>query len=300
MMFERVDWTLLPEEDKRLNLSNNVCHDEVLQKIISSLLQRKRGVKYYQYPNEGLAYQTLSDFYEIDVRNIAIGLGLGELIPRIFSLYQNKKFSIVTPTWMMATGFCEVQNINYVEGIDYSADILYIANPNGMTGKYLDKETILQFLYHFKLVIVDEAYTDFCVEDCSVLDYAPILDNLIVTKTLSKSLSLPGIRFGYCFSNKDIIHKLQQIRPSCVLNNFVPTLGIDLFHLINGHIERMLQTKRYIHKKYDCEDSHANFVLFKKPEPILDHFQYRKIGNLHRMSLMDMHNFRYYEEISNL
>lgn len=299
-MFERVDWTLLPKEDKRLDLSSNVCHDEVLQRLISHLLQRKRGVKYYQYPNEGLTYQTLSDFYGIDVRNIAIGFGLGELIPRIFSLYQDKKFSIVTPTWMMATGFCNVQKINYVEGIDYSADVLYIANPNGMTGKYLDRKTVLRFLDHFKLVIVDEAYEDFCVEGCSVLEYAPKVDNLIVTKTLSKSLSLPGIRFGYCFSNKKLIYKLQQIRPSGVLSNFVPTLGIDLFRLMDGHIERMLQTKRHIHRKYDCEDSHANFVFFKKPERILDEVRYRKIGNLHRMSLMDMHNFRYYEEISKI
>jgi len=28
----------------------------------------------------------------------------------------------------MATGYCEVEGINYVEGVDFSADVLYVAS----------------------------------------------------------------------------------------------------------------------------------------------------------------------------
>ena len=92
-------------------------------------LSHKGG--YNQYPQESKIYEHLSDYYGVPAQNMGVGLGLGELIPRIFNIFRDKKFSIVTPTWQMATGFCEVNCIEYTEGVDLNADILYVANPNG-------------------------------------------------------------------------------------------------------------------------------------------------------------------------
>ena len=101
-----------------------------------------------------------------------VGLGLGELIPRIFNIFRDKKFSIVTPTWQMATGFCEVNCIEYTEGVDLNADILYIANPNGLNGSVVDRDILESFFDAFEYVIVDESYEDFCRPTCSVIDRA--------------------------------------------------------------------------------------------------------------------------------
>ena len=96
---------------------------------------------------------------------MSVGLGLGELIPRIFNIFErDKKFSIVTPTWQMATGFCEVNCIEYTEGVDLNADILYIANPNGLNGSVVDRDILESFFDAFEYVIVDEAYEDFFVD----------------------------------------------------------------------------------------------------------------------------------------
>jgi len=300
MMFERVDWTLKKESNNKLDLSNNVCFDSILQNQIAGLF-RNKGPVCNQYADEGVVYDILSEYYGISSRQIAIGLGLGELIPRIFQLYKDRKFSIATPTWMMATGFCEVYNINYVEGIDTSADVLYIANPNGMTGEYTHPDKIRELFSQFELVIIDEAYAEFCVEiDCSLISSAITLDNVIVCKTLSKSLALPGLRFGYCFSNEKTIYEIQKVRPSGVCNTIIPSIGIELFELIPQHVKRMLDCRTYIQRKYDCVPSHSNFVLLKNKEKFLDFVKYKTINGLHRMSLLDYSSFRYYEEISNL
>lgn len=292
-----MDWLIQKPDDHRLDLSNNVCYDVVLQNQVSFLMSRQ-NVQLHQYADERRVYDILSEYYGIHPRQIAIGFGLGELIPRIFRLYRDRKFSIVTPTWMMATGICEVEGINYVEGIDTSADILYIANPNGMSGQGLYTEELYDYLNKFELIIVDEAYGEFSTLDATMIDQAVAGNNVIVCKSLSKNLALPGLRFGYCFSNPELIKKIQDVRPSGPVSSIITELGYDLFNLMNDHIARMLETRNYIEETYNCVPSQTNFVLLKNPEPFLDYVKYRKIGELHRMSLTDINTFRYYEEIS--
>ena len=298
-MFERQHWLMQQVSDERINLSNNICYDQILQNQVLSLLG-KNNITFSQYEDESKVYKILSEFYGINPENIAIGFGLGELIPRIFSIFKDKKFSIVTPTWMMATGFCNVQNIHYTEGIDYSSQVLYIANPNGMTGKYTRLEELEEYSRKFEYVIVDEAYNDFCDHNCSMVPHSLTKTNIIVTKTFSKSLALPGLRFGYCFSSKSIIKKIQDIRPSGSDNSIVGKIGKELLELKDNHIQRMVETRSYIENHYECEKSQANFVLLKNKEKFLDYFNYRKIGNLYRISLMDIGTFKHYETISNL
>jgi histidinol-phosphate/aromatic aminotransferase/cobyric acid decarboxylase-like protein len=298
-MFERQHWLTQQVSDERINLSNNICYDQILQNQVMSLLG-KNNITFSQYEDESKVYKILSEFYEINPENIAIGFGLGELIPRIFNIFKDKNFSIVTPTWMMATGFCNVQNIHYIEGLEYSSQVLYIANPNGMTGKCVEAKELEEYSKKFEYVIVDEAYNDFCDHTCSMVPHSHTKTNIIVTKTFSKSLSLPGLRFGYCFSSKSIIKKIQDIRPSGSVNSIVGKIGKELLELKDNHIQRMVETRSYIENHYDCVQSQANFVLLKNKEKFLDYFNYRKIENLYRISLMDIGTFKYYETISNL
>lgn len=298
-MFQRQHWLTEQISDGRINLSNNICYDQVLQNQVLFLLS-KNNITFSQYEDESKIYEILSNFYRIDPKNIAIGFGLGELIPRIFSIFKDKKFSIVTPTWMMATGFCNVQNIHYTEGIDYSSQVLYIANPNGITGKYVQVKELEEYSKKFEYVIIDEAYNDFCEHNCSMVPQSLTKTNIIVTKTFSKSLALPGLRFGYCFSSKSVIRKIQDIRPSGSVNSIVGKIGKELLELKTNHIQRMIETRNHIENQYDCVKSHANFVLLKNKEKFFNHFKYRKIKNLYRMSLMDIETFKYYEAFSDL
>ena len=298
-MFERVPWYKSQPQNNKINLSNNICYDLEHSLKVSELI-RENGNGLSQYANESKIYDHLSEFYGVEKQKIAIGMGLGELIPRIFNIFRNKKFSIVTPTWMMATGFCEVNCIEYVEGIDLSADILYIANPNGQDGKIIYPDMINQWCDAFEYVIIDEAYEDFCVPSWSSLPMAIMRDNVLVCKTFSKSLALPGLRFGYCFGGNDVIWRLQQLRPSGVVNSIVEKIGLELLGLIEDHVERMVETRNYIESKYECSSSNANFVLLKNKESFLDNFQYRTINGLHRMSLMDLDTFKSYESLSDV
>jgi histidinol-phosphate aminotransferase len=55
-------------------------------------------------------------------------------------------------------------------------------------------QAILEIPEYNGVVVVDEAYIDFCEEGASVASWVLKYPNLIVTQTLSKSFGLAGIR----------------------------------------------------------------------------------------------------------
>jgi len=275
----RHDWTQPLPKSEILDLSNNVCYDKFLDTNFEHSVST--------YPDDAEAYRLLSEHYAVSPYNISIGYGSSDIILRILQLYQGNSLQIVNPTWQLAQLYAH--HIGYE--IKDDADILYIANPNGLTGKALSKNEILSLLPNYKLVIVDEAYCDF--SDCSALDTSITADNLIVVKTLSKTIASPGLRFGYCFSNSDIINRIQNVRPGYVTTSAtIPALN-KLLPQIGMHISRMLETRKYIEDKYDVVPSEGNYVLFKTRYSLP--VKMKEVNELFRMSLTDIDTFKKFE-----
>ena len=210
-MFERVPWYIHKDKNTKINLSNNICYDQIHALKVSELI-RENGNGFSQYANEPKIYEDLSEFYGVPKTNIAIGMGLGELIPRIFNIFRDKTFSIVTPTWMMATGFCEVNCIKYYQGLDLRADVLYVANPNGQDGQVIDRDILESLCDAFEYVIIDEVlYADFCVPTCSssrpellpetTFSYAKLLASLLLYLVFASVIVLVIIMLFGDFNN---------------------------------------------------------------------------------------------------
>ncbi len=61
-------------------------------------------------------------------------------------------------------------------------------------------------------LVVDEAYADFAEQNC--LKLVQQNPRILVTRTLSKSYGLAGIRFGFLVANPDVIRELAKIKDS--------------------------------------------------------------------------------------
>jgi histidinol-phosphate aminotransferase len=99
-----------------------------------------------------------------------------------------------------------------VEAMNQSQGTLLLANPNAPTGLALSCAEI-EYLVQSRpdrLVVVDEAYQGFGAETA-----APLIaryDNLLVTRTLSKTWSLAGLRVGYALGHQDLVTAISRIK----------------------------------------------------------------------------------------
>lgn len=89
---------------------------------------------------------------------------------------------------------------------------LLIANPNAPTGLALSRADIAALLAARpeRLVVVDEAYNGFGAESAAPLLHSH--DNLLVTRSLSKTHALAGLRLGYALGSATLVEGLERVK----------------------------------------------------------------------------------------
>jgi len=283
----RPDWTL-QKESRGIDLSRNVAHDRILNKKIKHIISKSNF--FLDYANEYVLYKSISDYYKIDLKNLAIGFGATDIIDRIIRSIKIKKLFIVKPFFGMVDVYCKMNNVNY-ELINFNKinskfkhkDCgIFIANPNGQNGEAYE---IKKFIKNFKLFITDEVYSDY-YKKYSLLSNKS--KNLIVIKSLSKSLSVAGLRVGFCYSSKEIIKQIQTLRMNHITNSIASLVVPKIINMTDEVISRMQVTKKFLQTKFECKKSYGNYVLFKKKNKYTEKFGYRKVKNYYRMALIDM------------
>jgi aspartate/methionine/tyrosine aminotransferase len=86
-----------------------------------------------------------------------------------------------------------------LEGLSSSPRLLVICNPNNPTGAVIPRNDLLRIVAAAApdtMVLVDEAYIDFCPQD-SVFGFVRDHPNLAVVRTFSKAYALAGLRVGF-------------------------------------------------------------------------------------------------------
>lgn len=157
------------------------------------------------------------------------------------------------------------------------AECIVFVNPNNPTGTLLDTDWIYSFADAFpqKKIVVDESFIEFSEfpSVITALEKKP-LSNIMVIKSLSKSLGVPGIRLGYFYScDQEMNTYVKQNIPIWNMNSIAEHfLELILKHrnALNSSFERTisdrtdfaaeLSTVPYIDRVYK---SGANFLLVR-------------------------------------
>jgi histidinol-phosphate aminotransferase len=152
-----------------------------------------------------------------------------------------------------------------------NAEILYLSNPSNPTGRYLPKSEIVKLLDTGIILLLDEAYVEFCPESCS--DLVCTYRNLFVFRTFSKAFGLAGFRIGYVMSSSENIQLIRNYRNSKEINAFAQIAVIealknaDLFQKriaeIIGVRDNFITAVNKLNLDIHAYRSMANFVVIK-------------------------------------
>jgi len=120
-------------------------------------------------------------------------------------------------------------------------------------------------------LVIDEAYVDFAETNALALHRRP---NVIVTRTLSKSYALAGLRFGFAIADPALIRELIKVKDSynCDALSLAGAAAAledqDYFREVRA---RILTTRRRLELAlaglgFDVCPSQANFVWARLPD----------------------------------
>ncbi len=190
------------------------------------------GVNRYPDPHHLLIREKLSKIKKVAANSIFIGNGSDEAIDIIFRVFCTpSKDNIVTisPSYGMykvsgATNDIEVREVQLEEDFSLVADnllaatdsntkVIFLCSPNNPSGNLLCKDEICKILSTFKgMVVVDEAYVDFCENYTSFSKDLVKYENLIVLQTLSKAWGLAGVRLGMAFASPFVVSVMNKVK----------------------------------------------------------------------------------------
>ena len=171
---------------------------------------------YYQIypdPSHRLIEGPLEKYVGVSKEYIVAGSGSDELIDLILRLFLEPGDKVINcvPTFGMypfSTEVCGGIIVNVPRDADYDVDIaavksavddrtkmIFIASPNNPTGNVVPESALRELLDTGIVVVVDEAYYEFCGKT-----FVPLVlknPNLVVLRTFSKWAGLGGLRVGY-------------------------------------------------------------------------------------------------------
>jgi histidinol-phosphate aminotransferase len=249
---------------------------------------------YNRYPDplQKQLKQKISAIKNISAENIFIGHGSDEAIDLLIRAFCNPSVDnilIFPPTYGMYEVAAEINDVainkvlltedfqlnieNIKSAINANTKIIFVCSPNNPTGNLIDKERIIQLLQSFNgLVVVDEAYIDFADAESWIKKIAEN-PNLVVLQTLSKAWGLAGLRIGFAYASKEIIHVFNKIKPPYNLSGATQQLALQALHnereakqktcILIQQREKLMQDLKQFDFIRNIYPSDANFLLVK-------------------------------------
>lgn len=174
-------------------------------------------------------------------------------------------------------------DVDFNEYLKKKYALVIVGNPNNPTGRGCGIAEIKKFLKEYRgLLVVDEAYVDFYGE--SAIGLVKEFDNVIITRSFSKSYSLAGLRVGLAAANEDIIKGLFRLKDSYNIDRLAEAgarAAILDKKSFRYNIEMVKNNKLYLEEElerlgFETVPSKANF-LFVKNKKISSEILYNKL-----------------------
>jgi len=285
----------------KLNTNENPFPPSKL--AIEAITQGTEKLNRYPEPTSDSLRQVFAKLNDLEMENIFASNGSDEIFSSIFLAFADKKThaAFAYPSYSLYDTLAEAsgvpyEKVNLGKNFEYKLNdflkkdyqLVIITNPNNPTGTWCEIKEIDNFLSKFKgLLVVDEAYIDFY--GGSALPLVKKYDNIIVTRSFSKSYSLAGLRVGIAIAHPDIIRGFLKIKDSYNLDSLAikgAIAALEDAKTFNYNTQLIKNNKEYLEEAlkeigFTIIPSHANFLFVKHPkinsEELYNELKERKI-----------------------
>jgi histidinol-phosphate aminotransferase len=207
----------------------------------------ERGLNIYPPPRPERLRERLAEHYGIEPAELLTTRGTSEAIDvliRGFCRAGQDSILVMPPTFDMYRLYAGIQNAGVIEvplrrDADYALDsdavleriepgvkLIFVCSPNNPTGNSMQRghvERICTAAGHRAIVVIDEAYHEFASAE-SFLTFRERFENVVLLRTLSKYLSLAGVRCGALIGDPRLVQYLERVLPPYTF----PTPSIEL------------------------------------------------------------------------
>jgi histidinol-phosphate aminotransferase len=228
-----------------------------------------------EYPDS--SYQDLTEaasaYVGVPTERIVVGAGADEIIDLVAKawLWPGSRALIPPPTYAMYAVLssqrgAEIERIprrsaEYGFALDLdtllsrlaSAAVVWLCAPNNPTGAPEDPSSlmlVLEAAAHLEdppLVVIDEAYAEFV--DVSAVSWLDRYPRLLVVRTMSKAFAMAGVRVGYAAGSREVIARLERVRPPGSISTISATLAAAALRrpeLARDNVERLATEREWL------------------------------------------------------
>ncbi|WP_343192669.1 histidinol-phosphate transaminase [Buchnera aphidicola (Taiwanaphis decaspermi)] len=262
---------------------------------ISTKISYDVNLNRYPEPQPKSIINLYASYASVKKDNVIVTRGSDESIEIIIKAFCNPEKDYILyfpPTYDMYKISAEIMGIKYIsvpklsnwqlniddiKKINKNVKLIYICSPNNPTGNIINVKDIIKLVEIFSkksLIIIDEAYIDFCLES-SVLSLINKYKNLIILRTLSKAFALAGLRCGFAISNIEIISILKKIIapypiPTPVIKIAEKSLNSENILLLKKRVKKIKKNRKFLIQNLKkmsyvkkIFDSSTNYILVK-------------------------------------
>jgi len=294
-----------PREGDILKLNTNESPYPPSPRVFDAVRTALTGDRLRKYPESlGSSFRrSAGQVLGVDPDGIVIGNGSDDILTILTRAFVPEKGLVVSPTpsYLLYRSLAEIQGARFQAvpfAADWSlpepwpvpdADILFLSNPNSPSGTVVPTSAVSRLATQIRgPLIADEAYADFAGESALALAQERGA-NVIVTRSLSKSYCLAGIRFGFAVTSPEIASELVKVKDSynCdVLSLAAARAALEDQDYLRQTCAKIIATRARLERGlaalgFAVTPSRANFVWCRRSDravkPLYEELKRRKI-----------------------
>ncbi|MHA1208373.1 MAG: histidinol-phosphate transaminase [Candidatus Freyarchaeota archaeon] len=261
---------------------------EKVREAVSSL-----DFRFYPDPETIEARQAIAEHFGLESSEIIMGNGTDEVLDILAKVFIDPgcEAVILEPTFGIYR-LCTLLLNGTPRGVllneDFSPNveavlnavtpktrIIFVCSPNNPTGNQYAADDVKRIVKESGcIVVVDEAYADFA--DYTLLGWIHNYDNLVVTRTFSKSFGIAGLRVGFAAANSALADTIRKtIFPYNVntLAQRMVTLLLESWDYLSEKISEVKREREFLYSQLARNEnlepypSQTNFLLVRVVKP---------------------------------